>query len=171
MGLGGFLAGKTEVDHYNHEVRREYDEIERVPHLEKEEVQEFFASIGLPENMQLAATEEIAKDKDKWVAFMMKYELGLEQPNPKRAAQSARNIGVSYIAGGLVPLSPYFFIADSGNALKISVVLTLCCLFLFGWAKSKYTGVAPLGGALKVMAIGALAAGAAFGIARIFDGL
>jgi vacuolar iron transporter family protein len=169
MGLGGFLAGKTEVDHYNNELKREYAEIEAVPEVEKKEVRDFFASVGLSDRMQQQAAEEIAKDKDKWVDFMMKYELGLDKPEPKRAAQSARNIGLSYIVGGLVPLSPYFFASQPITALYYSVALTLVCLFIFGWLKSRYTGVPPLTGALRVMIIGALAAAAAFGIARLFE--
>lgn len=98
---------------------------------------------------------------------MMKYKLGLEEPDPKRAAKSAFNIGVSYIAGGIIPLSPYFFINDSTEALKISVVATLLCLFVFGYFKSKMTGVNALSGAIKVAAIGAVAAAAAFGIAKL----
>ncbi|MEO6456305.1 MAG: VIT1/CCC1 transporter family protein [Ginsengibacter sp.] len=168
MGLGGYLAGQTEQDHYNSELKREYDEVERVPEREKQEVREFFEQIGLSKEIQYKATEEIAQDKKQWVDFMMKYELGLTEPDPKRAAKSALNIGLSYIAGGIIPLSPYFFIPDSAKALKISVVATLLCLFVFGYFKSKVTGVAPLAGALKVMLIGALAAGAAFGIASLF---
>ena len=85
MGLGGYLAGKTEIDHYNSELKREYDEVERVPHREKEEVKEFFAGLGLSEKVQEEAVEEMTKDKDKWVDFMMKYELGLDKPDPRRA--------------------------------------------------------------------------------------
>lgn len=169
MGLGGFLAGKTEVDHYNNELKREYAEIEAVPEVEKKEVRDFFAAVGLSERMQQQAAEEISKDKDKWVDFMMKYELGLDKPESKRATQSARNIGLSYIVGGLVPLSPYFFSSHAVSALYYSVALTLVCLFVFGWLKSRYTGVPPLTGALRVLVIGALAAGAAFGIARLFE--
>src|SRR6476660_6786682 len=110
MGLGGYLAGKTEQDHYNSELKREYDEVERVPDREKEEVREFFSAIGLSESVQQQATEEISQDKKKWVDFMMKYELGLDQPDPRRATKSALNIGLSYVAGGLVPLAPYFFV-------------------------------------------------------------
>lgn len=168
MGLGGYLAGKTEQDHYNSELKREYDEVERVPEREKQEVREFFEQIGLSEDVQIKATEEIAKDKKQWVDFMMKYELGLDEPDPKRAAKSALNIGVSYIVGGIIPLSPYFFINNSAEALKISVAATLICLFVFGYFKSKLTDVPPFTGALKVTMIGALAAGAAFGIASLF---
>jgi VIT1/CCC1 family predicted Fe2+/Mn2+ transporter len=100
---------------------------------------------------------------------MMKYELGLEKPNPKRAGRSAFNIGVSYIVGGLIPLSPYFFVVDSFDGLKISAIITLVCLFIFGYFKSKLTGVYPWGGALRVMIIGALAAGCAFGIAKLIQ--
>jgi vacuolar iron transporter family protein len=169
MGLGGYLAGKTEQDHYNSEVKREYYEIENLPHLEIKETKEFFANIGLSEELQEKATEEISKDKKQWVDFMMKYELGLEKPDPKRATKSALNIGLSYIVGGLVPLSPYFFIHTPIEALKVSVIVTLICLFIFGWFKSKMTGVHPFTGALKVMLIGAVAAAAAFGVAKLFE--
>lgn len=170
MGLGGYLAGKTEQDHYASEVKREYYEVDNLRHKEIEETKEFFANIGLSPELQEKATEEIAKDKDRWVDFMMKYELGLDKPDPKRATKSALNIGLSYIAGGIIPLSPYFFITDSEEALKISVIVTLLCLFVFGYFKSKITGVNPLGGAIRVTLIGAMAAAAAFGVAKLFEG-
>ncbi len=169
MGLGGYLAGKTEQDHYSSEVKREYEEVENLRHKEIEETKEFFANIGLSKEIQDKATAEISQDKDRWVEFMMKYELGLEKPNPKRATKSALNIGLSYIAGGIIPLSPYFFIDTTTEALQYSVVATLLCLFIFGFFKSKITGINPWSGALKVMLIGALAAGAAFGVARLFS--
>jgi vacuolar iron transporter family protein len=169
MGLGGYLAGKTEQDHYSSEVKREYDEVENLRHKEIEETKEFFANIGLSPALQQQATDEIAQDKDRWVDFMMKYELGLDKPDPKRATKSALNIGLSYIAGGIIPLSPYFFIADSAQALKISVIATLICLFVFGYFKSKITGVNAIWGALKVTLIGAVAAAAAFGVAKLFE--
>jgi len=168
MGLGGYLAGKTEQEHYTSELKREYDEVERVPEVEKQEVREFFQQIGLSEEVQHRATEEIAKDKKQWVDFMMKYELGLDEPDPKRARNSALNIGLSYIAGGIIPLSPYFFINNSAEALKISIAATLVCLFVFGYFKSKTTGVPAFAGALRVTLIGALAAGAAFAVASLF---
>ncbi len=170
MGLGGYLAGKTEQDHYSSEVKREYDEVENLRHIELEETKEFFANIGLSPSLQEQATEEIARDKDRWVDFMMKYELGLEKPDPKRATKSALNIGLSYVAGGIIPLSPYFFISNSAEALKISVVATLICLFVFGFFKSKITGIHPWMGALRVSMIGAMAAAAAFGVAKLFEG-
>ena len=169
MGLGGYLAGKTEQDHYDSEVRREYNEVENLRHREIEETKEFFANIGLSPALQEQATEEIAQDKDRWVDFMMKYELGLEKPDPKRATKSALNIGLSYIAGGIIPLSPYFFVASSTAALKISAIATLVCLFIFGYFKSKITGVNPVWGAIKVTLIGAVAAAAAFGVAKLFE--
>jgi VIT1/CCC1 family predicted Fe2+/Mn2+ transporter len=169
MGLGGYLAGKTEQDHYTSEVKREYYEVDNLRHKEIEETKEFFANIGLSEELQEKATLEIAQDKDKWVDFMMKYELGLEKPDPKRATKSALNIGLSYVVGGLVPLSPYFFIDEPIEALKYSVVFTILCLFVFGWFKSRITGVNPWMGAIRVSMIGALAAAAAFGVAKIFE--
>lgn len=169
MGLGGYLSGKTEQDHYANEVKREYYEVENLRHKEIEETKEFFANIGLSKEIQEQATEEIAKDKERWVDFMMKYELGLEKPDPRRATKSAMNIGLSYVAGGIIPLSPYFFLSSSGEALKYSVVATLICLFVFGYFKSRITGVKAFWGALRVTMIGALAAAAAFGVAKLFD--
>ena len=170
MGLGGYLAGKTEQDHYNSEQKREYDEVENLRPKELEETKEFFASIGLSPALQEQATAEIAQDKHRWVNFMMKYELGLEKPDPRRATNSALNIGLSYVAGGIIPLSPYFFISNATEALEISVVATLICLFVFGYFKSRITGVNPWMGAIKVTLIGAVAAAAAFGVAKLIDG-
>jgi VIT1/CCC1 family predicted Fe2+/Mn2+ transporter len=169
MGLGGYLAGKTEMDHYHSELKREYDEVDRVPEREREEVKEFFSNLGLSKDVQDKAVDEMTRDKDKWVDFMMKYELGLDKPDPERARKSAFNIGLSYIVGGFVPLSPYFFVTDGLNGLKISAAITLFCLFIFGYFKSKLTGVHPLAGALRVMVIGALAAGCAFAVAKLIQ--
>lgn len=169
MGLGGYLAGKTEQDHYHSEVKREHYEVENLREREIQETKEFFANIGLSEEIQDKATQEIALDKDRWVDFMMKYELGLEKPDPKRATKSAINIGGSYIAGGIIPLSPYFFITDSSEALRYSVVATLVCLFVFGYFKSRITGVNAIWGAIRVTVIGAVAAAAAFGVAKLFE--
>lgn len=169
MGLGGYLAGQTEVEHYDAELKREYEEVERVPETEKEEVKEVFAHYGLDEYSQNLVVEALAKDKDKWVDFMMKFELGLEKPDINRARNSALTIGIAYIVGGIVPLSPYFFVTDSTIGLNYSVVLTLITLFVFGYSKSKVTGQNAIKGAFKVMLIGALAAGAAFYVAKLFN--
>jgi VIT1/CCC1 family predicted Fe2+/Mn2+ transporter len=169
MGLGGYLAGKTETDHYNSELKREYNEVETVPEMEKQELRTFFSSLGLSREVQEQAVEEVSRDKEKWVELMMKYELGLEKPDPQRAKKSAFNIGFSYIVGGLIPLSPYFFAADGIQGLKISTVITLICLFVFGYFKSKLTGVNRWEGAIRVMFIGAIAAGCAFAIARLIQ--
>ncbi len=169
MGLGGYLSGKTEQDHYINEEKREHIEVETLRHKEIEETKEFFANIGLSKEIQEQATEEISRDKDRWVEFMMKYELGLDKPDPKRATKSALNIGISYIVGGIIPLSPYFFITNSKEALQYSAVATLICLFIFGFFKSKMTGVNPVWGAIRVTLIGAIAAAAAFGIASLFE--
>ena len=170
MGLGGYLAGKTEQDHYFSEEKREFEEVENKHEREIEETKEFFANIGLSEAVQNKAAEEISQDKRRWVDFMMKYELGLDKPDPKRATKSALNIGISYVVGGIIPLSPYFFINNPVEALEISVVATIICLFIFGYFKSKITGVNPWIGALKVAMIGALAASAAFGVAKLIEG-
>ncbi|HWZ15633.1 MAG TPA: VIT1/CCC1 transporter family protein [Mucilaginibacter sp.] len=170
MGLGGFLAGRTEADHYDSELQREYEEVERVPEQEKFEVKQVFADFGLSEHLQNEIAEEMAKDKDRWVEFMMRYELGLEKPLANRATQSAVTIGISYIVGGIIPLSPYFFVADSQHALYYSCAITMVCLFVFGYFKSKVTGQPAISGAFKVLIIGALAAAAAFVMAKLING-
>lgn len=169
MGLGGYLAGRTEVDHYQSERRREEIEVETVPEREKEEVREVFAGMGLSSALQIVVTDELAKDKTKWIDFMMKFELGLDEPNPNRATTSALTIGFSYVAGGLVPLMPYFLVSRPHEALLYSGAVTLVCLFVFGYFKSKATGQPPVSGAFKVMLIGAVAAAAAFGVAKLFS--
>ena len=169
MGLGGYLAGQTEVEYYDAELKREYEEVERVPETEKEEVKEIFATYGLDENAQNIVVEALSKDKDKWVDFMMKFELGLEKPDINRARNSGLTIGISYIVGGIIPLSPYFFNKDAQVALNYSVIVTLITLFIFGYFKSKVTEQNPTEGAFKVMFIGALAAGAAFYVAKLFN--
>ncbi|MEO8583228.1 MAG: VIT1/CCC1 transporter family protein [Flavitalea sp.] len=169
MGLGGYLSGKTELDHYQSEERREYEEIEKVPEIEKQEIKAIFADYGLSDNSQTLIVEELSKDKVKWVDFMMKYELGLEKPDEKRAGKSAATIGISYLVGGTIPLVPYFLTAHPIEGLRISAVITLMCLFVFGYFKSKVTGQPVIAGAIKVTIIGAIAAAAAFWVAKIFS--
>jgi predicted membrane protein (TIGR00267 family) len=170
MGLGGYLAGRTEVDHYQSELKREYEEVERLPEQEKAEVREVFAGFGLSETLQHQIADEMTKDKKQWVEFMMRYELGLEEPNANRAKKSAVTIGISYIVGGIIPLTPYILISHAQEALFYSCGLTLICLFIFGYFKSKMTGQPALTGACKVVVIGALAAGAAFMMAKLITG-
>ena len=167
MGLGGYLAGKTEQEHYAGELKREFEEVERVPEKEKQEVRDIFAEYGLDEAAQHMIADQLSKDKTKWVDFMMKFELGLELPNSNRARNSALTIGASYFVGGLLPLSAYFFTDQPLTGLAASSVITILCLFVFGYFKSKVTGQPPLLGALKVMVIGVIAAAAAFGVARL----
>jgi VIT1/CCC1 family predicted Fe2+/Mn2+ transporter len=171
MGLGGYLAGKTEQEHYQSELKREYDEVENVPEKEKAEVKLVFSQYGLNELSQNIVADELAKDKNRWVDFMMKYELGLEKPDANRARNSAATIGISYVIGGLIPLTAYFFTQTPYNGLLISALLTVICLFIFGYFKSKVTGQPPLKGALKVTLIGITAAAAAFLVAKIFNNL
>ncbi len=170
MGLGGFLSGKTEIDHYNSELKREYEETHLYPEKEKAEVREVFAEYGLSEELQTLAAEELAKDRDKWVNFMMRFELGLEKPNEKRARQAAFNIGFSYIVGGFVPLCPYFFFDVAQTALMWSVVVTLAALTIFGYLKSRVIGQPPFKGAMQTALIGALAAATAYMVAKAFQG-
>ena len=167
MGLGGYLAGKTEQEHYISELKREYEEVELVPEKEMAEVKEIFADYGISPEGQDVLALELAKDKTKWVNFMMKFELGLEEPNPNRARNSALTIGIAYFIGGLLPLSAYFFTNTPTKGLMVSAIFTTLCLFVFGYLKSRVTGQPPLKGALKVTAIGLIAAAAAFSIAKL----
>jgi VIT1/CCC1 family predicted Fe2+/Mn2+ transporter len=169
MGLGGYLAGQTEQEHYEAELKREYEEVERVPEREKEEIREVFEDYGLSREAQDIVVEAISKDKDKWVDFMMRFELGLERPNPNRARNSALTIGISYITGGFIPLIPYFYVTHPVDGLKYSAAVTILALLIFGYFKSKITGQNPVIGSLKVTSIGAAAAAAAFMVAKLFQ--
>jgi VIT1/CCC1 family predicted Fe2+/Mn2+ transporter len=171
MGLGGYLAGKTEQEHYQSELKREYEEIDEIPEEEKKEIRLVFAEYGLNELTQNTIADELAKNRDKWVDFMMKYELGLEKPNVNRARNSAATIGISYIIGGLIPLTGYFFTRTPYQGLIVSAILTIICLFLFGYFKSKVTGQPLIKGAMKVTLIGITAATAAFLVAKEFNNL
>lgn len=169
MGLGGFLAGQTEHEHYEAELKREYEEVERVPEREKDEIREVFEDYGLSKEAQEIVVEAISKDKDKWVDFMMRFELGLERPHPDRARNSALTIGISYIIGGFIPLAPYFYVSEPVDGLKYSAGVTILALLVFGYFKSKITGQNPVIGSLKVTSIGAAAAAAAFMVAKLFQ--
>ncbi|MEC4004349.1 VIT1/CCC1 transporter family protein [Flavobacterium sp. SUN052] len=169
MGLGGYLAGKTEQEHYESELKREHFEVDNYHQKEIDEVKEIFADYGIDEAGQTLIANQLAKDKTKWVDFMMKFELGLEKPNPNRARNSALTIGIAYFIGGLLPLSAYFITETPHEGLIVSAIITTFCLFIFGYFKSKVTGQPPIQGALKVTAIGLIAAGAAFAIAKLIS--
>ena len=169
MGLGGYLAGKTEQEHYQSELKREYDEVENLYEREIQEVKDIFAEYGIDDTGQTMIASQLAKDKTKWVNFMMKYELGLEEPNPNRARNSALTIGLAYLVGGLLPLLAYFFTSTPHQGLFLSAMITTTCLFVFGYLKSKVTGQPKLKGAFKVTAIGLIAAAAAYFVAVGFD--
>jgi VIT1/CCC1 family predicted Fe2+/Mn2+ transporter len=167
MGLGGYLAGRTEIEHYDSEEHREYVEIEKLHEVEIKETKEIFAEYGLDEALQEKIAREMAKNPKKWVDFMMRFELGLERPDKNRALQSAIVIGLSYVVGGLIPLSAYFFTETSKDGLLYSSIITLICLVVFGLIKSKLTGQPLLKGAARVTLVGALAATAAFVLAKL----
>lgn len=165
MGLGGYLAGKTEIDHYTAELKREYYEVDHLPEKEKQEIRDVLADYGISKKTQDLVADEISTNKDKWVDFMMKFELGLEEPHPERARKSAFNIAISYIVGGFIPLSAYFFTEHPKDGIIYSSIITLIALAAFGYFKSKVTAQPPLQGALRTMLVGALAAAAAYFIA------
>jgi vacuolar iron transporter family protein len=169
MGLGGYLAGKTEQEHYQSELKREYDEVEHLPEKEISEVKGIFAEYGVDEAGQDLIAMQLSKNKEMWVNFMMKFELGLEEPNANRARNSALTIGLAYFVGGLLPLTAYFMTSTPHQGLFLSSVITILCLFVFGYFKSKVTGQPKLKGALKVTFIGIIAAAAAYFVAVGFD--
>jgi VIT1/CCC1 family predicted Fe2+/Mn2+ transporter len=170
MGLGGYLAAKNDAEHYENERQREIREVEEVPEEEKREVAIIFQDYGMSVEQAIPIVESLSRNPKKWVDFMMRYELGLERPDPKRAPRSAATIAVSYIIGGLVPLSPYIFINNQRSALAVSVVVTLTALLVFGYIKGLFSGTRPLAGALRTALIGGAAAAAAFAIARLISG-
>ena len=167
MGLGGYLAARTDREHYAAERAREWQETLTVPEEETEEVAAFFRKYGVKEERIAPLVDAIRQDRDRWVDFMMRFELGLEAPDPGRARASALTIAGSYVVGGLIPLSPYLAFRHVPTALSVSIAVTLAALFLFGLIKGRFTGLRPWKGGLQTILIGGLAAGAAFLIARL----
>jgi VIT1/CCC1 family predicted Fe2+/Mn2+ transporter len=166
MGLGGYLAAKSDAEHYQSEREREKHEVATMPKEEMAEVAKVFHSYGLTDAEAAPAVKALSERPTAWVDFMMRFELGLEKPDPKRALTSALTIAGAYIAGGLIPLSPYILLARAQTALGVSVLLTLAALAVFGYVKGRFTGTTPLRSAMQTMLIGGVAASAAFAIAR-----
>ena len=169
MGLGGYLAARSDEEHYVSERQREQLEVKEKTEAEKEEVRDIFASYGLTAEQSLPIVEALSKRPDAWVDFMMRFELGLETPDPKRALTSAVTIALSYIVGGMIPLSPYILLPVARTALYTSVVVTLLALLIFGYVKGRFTGTRPIRSGLQTVLIGGLAAAVAFVIARLIS--
>ena len=167
MGLGGYLAAKNDADHYASELRREEREVEEIPEEEAREVLEVFEAYGLTHAEAVPIVCSLRQRPKQWVDFMMRFELGLEEPDPRRAPRSAMTIAGAYIAGGLIPLMPYMLLSTAYSALMASVVATLVALAIFGAIKGHYTGMPRISSAVRTVVIGGLAAAAAFGIARL----
>lgn len=165
MGLGGYLAARTNEEHYATERSRELYEIDHLNEREREETQEIFKEYGLSDSQVKDIVDTISKDKQKWADFMMRYELGLEKPDPKRAPKSAITIGASYVVGGFIPLSAYMLVNDIDQALLVSSIATLTALGFFGAIKGKLVGVSPIKAALQTIFVGGLAATVAYTIA------
>jgi VIT1/CCC1 family predicted Fe2+/Mn2+ transporter len=166
MGLGGYLAARGDAEHYYHEQAREEQEIVTIPDAEAQEVRDIFLTYGLSAEECASVVESLRQRPKDWVTFMMRFELGLEQPEPSRAWRSALTIAFAYIVGGIIPLSAYLFLSNAQSALRLSVAVTLVALAVFGGIKGRFTGVPVLRSALQTSIIGGLAAAAAFGIAR-----
>jgi vacuolar iron transporter family protein len=166
MGLGGYLAAKTDAEHFASERAREELETKEMPEKEAAEVADVLRSYGLGEDMVASVVNSIRADKKRWVDFMMRFELGLEEPDPKRARNSALTIALSYITGGMVPLAPYFFFRSVHSALVGSVIVTLLALLVFGYIKGRFTTARPFRSAWQTVIVGGLAASAAFVIAK-----
>ena len=167
MGLGGYLAARTDAEHFASERAREERETQETPEIEAAEVADVFRSYGLGEDIVTSVVGAIRADKKRWVDFMMRFELGLEEPDPKRASRSALTIALSYVAGGLVPLAPYFFFQLVHYALVGSVIVTLLALLVFGYIKGRFTTARPFRSAWQTVIVGGLAATAAFVIAKL----
>ncbi len=167
MGLGGYLAAKTDLEHYATERMREVRETEHIPEREAEEVAEIFRGYGLGDEQIAPLVSALQAKPAQWVDFMMRFELGLDVPDPTRARLSAWTIALSYVVGGLIPLLPYMLIDDIIKALWASVAVTPVALFVFGYVKSGFTGISPWRGGAQTVLVGGLAAAAAFGIARL----
>lgn len=169
MGLGGFLAGESEIHHYDDLLKKEYLAIENNPVEEIKHVEDAFLAFGVDENLTKQVTQQITSNKDNWADFMMQVELKVEKPHESRAAASAITIGVSYLVGGLIPLLPYVFTNTISAGFEYSCIFTILSLIVFGYFRSKFTGQPLIKGALKVAAIGIIAAAAAYFLAKLIS--
>jgi vacuolar iron transporter family protein len=169
MGLGGYLAAKSDAEHYVSERRREEREVEEIPEEEAREIQNVFADYGLSRDESGPVVQALTRKPKEWVDFMMRFELGLEEPDPKRAVRSAVTIAASYIGGGIIPLSPYMTLHSARAALGWSVGVTLMALAVFGYVKGRFTGARAARSSAQTVVIGGLAAGAAFLLAKLIS--
>jgi VIT1/CCC1 family predicted Fe2+/Mn2+ transporter len=169
MGLGGYLAARSDAEHYQNERRREEREVADLPHREREEVAALFRGYGLKDEQIEPILLAFETNPTAWVDFMMRFELGLEEPDPGRALKSALTIAGAYVAGGLIPLAPYMLTADAQTAVSLSVLVTVTALAVFGYIKGQFTGARPFRSAVQTAVIGGTAAAAAFLIARAFS--
>ena len=170
MGLGGYLAAKSQADTYKAELQREQQEIRQCPPEEIKEVRQILEGYGLQGEALVGAVKGIISNQSGWALFMMKEELGLEQPEPKQALKTALFIGGAYVVGGIVPLAPYAFFPSVNTALHLSIGVTSLALLIFGAVKGKFTSISPLKGALETFMVGSVAAAAAFVLARLLTG-
>jgi VIT1/CCC1 family predicted Fe2+/Mn2+ transporter len=167
MGLGGYLAARTDSEHYSAERARELRETEEVPQEERAEVARLFREFGLTDTELRPVVAAITSNRSRWVDFMMRFELDLRAPDTARAPRSALTIAASYVAGGLIPLFPYMMLSSVAAALELSVGMTLVALFAFGAVKARFTEINTLRGGVQTALIGGIAAAAAFSIARL----
>ncbi len=170
MGLGGYLAARSDVEHYESEQRREYEETDEVPEEERREIEVIFASYGITGDALHQLVDTVTSNKQRWVDFMMRFELGLDRPDPRKAPISALRIGGSYVVGGFIPLIPYMLLPSTQLGLIWSAILTFIALVVFGAVKGRFTGVSQVKSALQTSLIGGIAAAVAFAIARLVNG-
>lgn len=166
MGVGGYLAARTDVEHYQSERTREERETRELPEVERGEIDEILERYGISPDVRAKVVDEISADAHRWVEFMMKFELGLEEPDPRRALRSALTIGGAYVVGGLIPLVPYMLVSSAREALIVSAAVTLLALFVFGFVKGRLTGIPPFRGGLQTLLTGGIAAAVAFVLVR-----
>ena len=167
MGLGGYLAARGDAEHYEQEREREEHEVREIPEEEKAEVSRVFHAYGMTPEQSVPVVEALSQHPKAWVDFMMRFELGLEEPDPRRAVTSAVTIAGAYIAGGFIPLSPYIALSSASRGLELSAAVTLVALGIFGYIKGRFTGTQPLRSASQTVVIGGLAAAAAFVLAKL----
>ena len=167
MGLGGFLAAKTEADHYATERAREVMEVKTVPHVEEQEVIDALVKYGLRQTESANVALSLKSRKKDWVDFMMRFELGLEKPDQNRAVKSAGTIAGAYIAGGFIPLAPYLLVSPVSLAFLYSIGVTIAALIVFGYLRGHFIGGKPWKSMFQTVLVGVIAASAAFLIAKL----
>jgi len=169
MFIGAYLASKSQKEFFEKELERERREIIEYPEKEKDEIREIFTNHGFTQDEVEMIVRRVTQDKDRWIKFMMRDELGIVDENFDNPLKVGSLMGVSFILGGIPLMFPYLFIRESMNALKFSIAIALLVLFGIGVGKTILTKTSWLKSSVEIVVLGSLAAGIGYILGMFFS--